>query len=162
MIRSIQAILLLLVVGIFMCTLPFKSFGEERIPKLDDLTKKMKVNEILLWQVNERINKVKYVPDTINYGVSDYWAAPEEFYRKGGDCEDYAIAKMSALHGYGIPLRELKMVLVTTKDGREHAMLSVRLNKKVYLLDNLNNNIHPLDYLKDYSLSMVIKFYDLK
>lgn len=160
LINPLRALVLILTFGIFLCTLPFHSFGANGTPQIGRLPMKMRINPTLLQAVNARINKVPYVLDTVNYGVPDYWATPEEFYMRGGDCEDYAIAKMAALHGYGLPLRSMKMILVTRPDGMEHAMLSVRLNKKIYLLDNLNDMLHSPEYLTGYSFHSYFDFAD--
>jgi predicted transglutaminase-like cysteine proteinase len=47
-----------------------------------------------LKDVNTYVNSYPYRDDSDNYGISDYWATPEEFFsNQSGDCEDYAVAK---------------------------------------------------------------------
>ena len=47
--------------------------------------------------VNRFVNQWPYRTDADNYGRSDYWATPLEFFRRSGDCEDYVIAKYRSL-----------------------------------------------------------------
>ena len=51
-----------------------------------------------LSEVNRIFNQVTKVSDLRKWGRKDYWATPEEFLQtKGGDCEDFAVAKYFAL-----------------------------------------------------------------
>lgn len=100
------------------------------------------VDEGELLAINKRVNKVKYVSDIDNYKKKDYWAAPDEFYQRGGDCEDYAIAKMMALVVRGVPESDLMLMVGKRRaDGEMHAVLEVRLDGKEYVLDNNETNI---------------------
>ena len=47
--------------------------------------------------VNRYMNKHQYITDIVNWGVTDYWETPREFFLKDGDCEDFAIAKFKSL-----------------------------------------------------------------
>lgn len=81
--------------------------------------------------------KVKAMDDSVNYGVPDYWATPEESLKNGGDCEDYTILKYFILKQHGINPSD--MFLVGVYDSRidgYHAILMVTLNGKTYILDN--------------------------
>ncbi len=51
--------------------------------------------------VNQFLNQWQYKTDEQNYGQRDYWAAPLEFLRRSGDCEDYAIVKYVSLRQLG-------------------------------------------------------------
>lgn len=51
--------------------------------------------------VNRHMNHALYITDIINWGVQDYWASLRQFFRKDGDCEDYAIAKYFSLKNLG-------------------------------------------------------------
>lgn len=60
--------------------------------------------------------------DQTNYGKKEYWASPEEFFKKGsGDCEDYAIIKYFALRYFSWPAEDLWLVLVTEKKNQDAA-----------------------------------------
>ena len=55
--------------------------------------------------VNRFVNGWAYRADADNYGRSDYWATPLEFFRRSGDCEDYVIAKYRSLRLLGLRRR---------------------------------------------------------
>lgn len=132
-----------------------KALPQKRFDKLRN--KHMAMDEALLSRLNARINAVPYVEDMKNYKVPDYWAAPEEFYRMGGDCEDYVIAKMHALHGYGVPFEDMRMYIVYLNDTETHALLAVILNNKTYVLDNRSNALYGPGYLASYRPGAVVE-----
>lgn len=86
--------------------------------------------------INRRINLTPYRSDSQNWGVGDLWAAPAEFARHGGDCEDYAIAKYVALRRAGLPASALR-IEVGFDHARDdyHAALTVQLGGRAWLLD---------------------------
>ncbi len=89
--------------------------------------------------VNELINKRPYIADKDNWGKSDYWATPIEFLKKGGDCEDFAIAKYYSLRLLGIPAHKMELHIVkdTSKTPEvAHAILIVETNLGETILDN--------------------------
>lgn len=92
-----------------------------------------------------RINRVPFRTDKARWGVEDYWASPEEFLRGGGDCEDYALAKMAMLRSLGWPEADLELVVVAdmAQGGRTHAVLRARLNGADWLLDNQSAGLRP-------------------
>lgn len=97
--------------------------------------------------VNDRENAYPYVSDMKNYGVSDYWATPEEFHKRGGDCEDAALAKMAAL-APSCPDR--KILLGWTGSGEPHAILRVRVEdgRYVYLNRNPTASYRKIDFIE--------------
>jgi len=87
--------------------------------------------------VNSYFNGAPYRPDYTNYGVGDYWATPTQLMARGGDCEDYAIAKYLALKALGVPADKMRIVVL--KDlarGIEHAILVVYEEGRSLALDN--------------------------
>ncbi|MET0219736.1 MAG: transglutaminase-like cysteine peptidase [Tardiphaga sp.] len=72
------------------------------------------------------------------YGATDVWRAPLALLSTGaGDCEDYAIAKFVALRAAGVAVRDLRLVIMRdTLRHEDHAMASVRLDGRWWLLDN--------------------------
>ncbi|MBF0158615.1 MAG: transglutaminase-like cysteine peptidase [Magnetococcales bacterium] len=66
------------------------------------------------------------------------WQAPVEAYRAGGDCEDYAIAKLLLLREAGFPERDMRLVTLgqATADQVYHVILVVRWQGQVYVLDS--------------------------
>jgi predicted transglutaminase-like cysteine proteinase len=111
-----------------------------------------------LIQVNRYVNEIQYMQDVANWGESDHWAAPAEFFANGGDCEDYAIAKYFLLRELGVPPEQLKIVVLHDRRRRQtHAVLTVTRDHRTLVLDNLRDRIVPwreLDhYLPIYSLN---------
>lgn len=94
--------------------------------------------------VNDLWNKRIWKEDEKNWGVKDKWATPLEFCYKGGDCEDYAIAKMLSLKALNAdcPMR----FVIGKKKERGHAILVVQVDSKLLVLDNESNDLMP-DYL---------------
>lgn len=92
--------------------------------------------------VNKLVNKVKYVSDSRNWGRSDYWETPVEFLERGGDCEDYAIAKYTALRALGVPEDRLRVAIVHDKEkDMPHAILVVYTSQGALILDNQNKDV---------------------
>lgn len=93
--------------------------------------------EVMAREVNNFANNIRYIEDSDNYGRSDYWATPLEFFSRGGDCEDYAIAKYSLLRALGVPDSRMRVSIV--KDLQKnipHAVLIVYTESGPMLLDN--------------------------
>lgn len=78
-----------------------------------------------------------YKSDYALYGTKDYWATPAEFEaHQAGDCEDFAIAKYYDLMALGFDEWDMRIVIVFKPDGVLHALLVVRIDKKILVLDN--------------------------
>lgn len=87
--------------------------------------------------VDEYINKIRYIEDKNNYNKSDYWATPMEFFSKGGDCEDYAIAKYASLRSLGFSSDQMRIAIVQDKiKNIPHAILIVYSDEGTFVLDN--------------------------
>ncbi len=87
--------------------------------------------------VNAMMNKKKYIVDSKNWGKSDYWATPIEFMARGGDCEDFAIAKYAALRALGVPENRMRIAIVQDEiKNMPHAILIVYSEKGPMVLDN--------------------------
>lgn len=92
--------------------------------------------------VHAYYNKIRYVEDKANWGVSDYWETPAEFEARGGDCEDYAIAKYAALKNLGFKEENLRLAIVQdTWKGMPHAILIVYTADGAKFLDNQYNMV---------------------
>lgn len=88
-------------------------------------------------RVNSMMNAKRYVSDNANYGMNDYWATPVEFFQRGGDCEDYAIAKYTALRALGVPESRLRIAIVQDlQKNVPHAILIVYTDQGAMILDN--------------------------
>jgi predicted transglutaminase-like cysteine proteinase len=100
----------------------------------------------LVRQVNIQVNHaIAYRSDMTNYGVSDYWASPEETAQRGaGDCEDIAIAKLWMLIKLGIPDANMQVVIVKDlRRGVGHAVLNVKIGESNLILDNMTDMVLP-------------------
>lgn len=93
-------------------------------------------------KVNEFMNEKRYIVDQKNWGKSDYWATPVEFMQRGGDCEDFAIAKYTALRALGVPENRLRVAIVHDNvKNIPHAVLIIYTDQGPYALDNQNENL---------------------
>jgi len=93
-----------------------------------------------LKRVNNFFNQWPYRTDMEAWGQSDYWATPKEFVSKSGDCEDYAIAKYYALKDMGVPIEDMRIVVLNDSiRGLDHAVLAVDVDGTIYVLDNVSN-----------------------
>lgn len=91
----------------------------------------------MLEVVNTRMNKVEYVTDVVNWGMEDYWETPYEFFSRDGDCEDYAIAKYLTLKALGVPISNMRVVVLQDNNlNLLHSVLAVADKGEVYILDN--------------------------
>jgi predicted transglutaminase-like cysteine proteinase len=91
-----------------------------------------------LGEINRAINlAVRPVSDLAQYGQLDVWASPLATLARGGDCEDYAIAKFVALRRAGIAPDDLRIVIMRdTIHGEDHAVAAARLDDRWFMLDN--------------------------
>jgi predicted transglutaminase-like cysteine proteinase len=91
-----------------------------------------------LGEINRAINlAVRPVSDLVQYGQVDVWTAPLATLTRGGDCEDYAIAKFVALRRAGIAPNDLRIVIMRdTVRGEDHAVAAARLDGHWLTLDN--------------------------
>lgn len=106
----------------------------------------------LLRLVNSFWNSWPYREDQANWGRQDYWAAPAQFLKKSGDCEDYAIVKYFTLKELGIAPDSMRIVILRdTIRNLAHAVLVVYLDDEAYVLDNLSNVVQPHTRLRNYS-----------
>lgn len=117
---------------------------------LDEL--KNRPPEYQLGKINYYMNRHRYITDIINWGVLDYWAAPAQFFRKDGDCEDYAIAKYFSLRALGWDADKLRIVVLQDLNLRvAHAILAVYLGDKIMLLDNQISIVVDSKQVRHYS-----------
>ncbi len=94
--------------------------------------------------VNAFVNAARYVSDRENWGASDHWALPSELFARGGDCEDFAIAKYFALRALGLPPGALRLMVLNDRGrGEAHAVLLVADGTQTLVLDNLSPEIRP-------------------
>lgn len=95
--------------------------------------------------VNDLFNQVTYIEDQDNYNKSDYWATPIEFLSRGGDCEDFAIAKYASLRALGFSADQLRIAIVHDKvKNIPHAILIVYTDAGNFVLDNQNKRTETI------------------
>lgn len=104
-------------------------------------------------RINDFFNRVPYISDRDNYGVSDFWATPYEFMTRGGDCEDYAIAKYISLKRLGFADDQLRILVVQDSHlgGIIHAVLEVKMDGLVDILDNQAPKVTPIANVMHYA-----------
>jgi predicted transglutaminase-like cysteine proteinase len=94
--------------------------------------------------VNDTLNRIRYVPTMQNWHRAMYWETPFEFLSRGGQCQDYAIAKYEILRQAGVPASAMRMVVARdTAIARDHAVLVVYVEGEPMVLDILNPSIVP-------------------
>jgi predicted transglutaminase-like cysteine proteinase len=92
-------------------------------------------------QINSRINRaVRPVSDVQQYRVAERWSLPT---KRGGDCEDYALAKKRELIAAGFSPQSLLIATVLDRKGGSHAVLVLRTGAQDLVLDNLTSTIKP-------------------
>ena len=96
-------------------------------------------------EVNRFFNfNIKYDSDMNVYGQNDYKATMEEtVLTMRGDCDDIVIAKMLALLYIGIPSDQM-YVVVSNEGNQLHMKLYVKIENKVYVLDNINKTFREI------------------
>lgn len=132
----------------------FEPSGASRLVRtrrqLLDHIKQLQLNDDSnLRYVNDLLNQVPQVEDSVHWGVADYWATPAEFIASnGGDCEDFVIAKYFALRESGIPAEKLRVTYVKSfQSGKieNHMVLAYypAPDAEPLLLDNLQPQMLP-------------------
>lgn len=118
----------------------------DRLDALKDATPAAKVAGVQAF-----LNDWPYRTDLEVYGRSDLWASPLQFLAHGGDCEDFAIAKYVSLRRLGLPAERLRIVVLEDTERQvAHAVLTVRLDGEVLVLDNLLAAPVPQERLTHY------------
>ena len=103
--------------------------------------------------LNVSVNRlVRYTKDVDAHGELDYWATPSEILALGkGDCEDYAILKLAALRQAGIEAESMTLVVLReTRRNFYHAVLTVAIGGKNYVLDNMRDAVLTDRQLPEY------------
>lgn len=103
--------------------------------------------------INRYVNqRVAFVNDIQQYGVSDRWMPAGETLRRGrGDCEDFAIAKLQMLRRAGFADKDLYLVILRDVARRaDHAVLVVRAEGRMLVLDNGTSRIADSATVADY------------
>jgi predicted transglutaminase-like cysteine proteinase len=91
--------------------------------------------------VNRYINRRRYVDDSVGSqsGAGNQWETLAEFLHNGGDCEDFAVAKYFILREFGVDAENMRIVIgKEPRRATHHAMLAIRMDEDVWLLENDN------------------------
>jgi len=140
-------------------------FGHEARERLLDWQRLIRGTEGDDWAKLERVNRFfnanTFVDDSLHWQQTDYWATPIEFLAsKGGDCEDFAIAKFFTLLKLGIDENRLALTYVKAlRLNQAHMVLTYypAPGAEPLVLDNLVDSIRPssqrADLLPVYSLN---------
>lgn len=103
--------------------------------------------------INKFINKNRFVDDLTHWQKKDYWATPIEFLAtRGGDCEDFAIAKYFSLRALDVADSKLRLTYVKSlRLNQAHMVLSYYPSPTAepLVLDNLMDKILPASRRKD-------------
>ena len=106
-----------------------------------------------LTNVNNFFNQLDFVSDIAHWGKEDYWATPIEFLAtRGGDCEDFTIAKYFTLRELGVPDKQLRLVYVKALRLNQHHMVLAYYHKPTsipVILDNLDKELKPASQRND-------------
>ncbi len=106
-----------------------------------------------LKKVNQFFNYFEFVDDIKLWGVENYWATPIEFIGlRGGDCEDFAVAKYFTLLELGVPMDKLRLIYVKSITLNQfHMVLAYYPSKTAVpqILDNIDGEIKPAYKRKD-------------
>ncbi len=111
-----------------------------------------------LGEINRAINlAVRPVSDLAQYGRLDVWTSPLVTLTRGGDCEDYAIAKFVALRRAGMAPDDLRIVIMRdTVRGEDHAVAAARLDGHWLTLDNRRMAMVEDSGIRNYRPTFVI------
>ena len=92
-----------------------------------------------LTRINDLVNTtIKPMTDLEHWGVAERWNYPDDGY---GDCEDYVLLKRRMLMEAGWPRQALLITVVRDKRSDGHAVLTVKTDEGVFILDNQNDEI---------------------
>ena len=119
---------------------------EQFLEDIAGLPRREQIDKVNVY-VNERI----YIVDPVNYGTKDYWATPREFFDRNGDCEDYAISKYISLRALGMPVSDMRIVVLNDLNLKiAHAVLVVYLDGEALVLDNQISQVINADRIRHY------------
>ena len=102
---------------------------------------------------NDFVNRFDFVDDIYHWKKEDYWATPlQTVVTKGGDCEDFAIAKYFTLTSMGLAEDKLRLTYVKALNlNKAHMVVSYfeQPSAEPLVLDNLDPLIKPASQRQD-------------
>ena len=97
----------------------------------------------LITRVNREVNaEISPMTDMEQWGVADSWDFPKTGY---GDCEDYQLLKRRRLADAGLPRRAMRMSVVLDTRNEGHAVLEIKTDRGIFILDNVTDAVLPWD-----------------
>lgn len=103
--------------------------------------------------VNQFFNQLEFISDQEHWNEKDYWATPVEFLAtRGGDCEDFAIAKYFTLRELGVPVERMRITYVKALTlNQAHMVLAYyeTPDAEPLLLDNIDTDVKLASRRKD-------------
>jgi len=104
-----------------------------------------RASQRMLQRVNQTVNaQIRPATDESLYDGRDVWGARAgSDGRLYGDCEDYVLAKRTALIARGVPAAALSIAVARIRRGQTHAVLVVSTDKGDYVMDNLSYWVLP-------------------
>jgi len=136
-----------------------RRFGSRARSRLQDWVSFVNDNRGLsdrdaLAEVNTFFNRrIRYVEDIRHWKKNDYWATPQEtLASRGGDCEDFAIAKYYTLREWGMDDNKLRIVYVrSSRLRRPHMVLAYysQPGADPLILDSITSRISPASKRRD-------------
>jgi len=116
---------------------------QEMIQENHDIPERKKLE-----MVNEFFNdRIDFIDDIDHWGKQDYWATPvETLATRGGDCEDFSIAKYFTLKEMGVPVSKMLITYVKALElNQAHMVVTYYANPAAepLVLDNLIDRIKP-------------------
>lgn len=126
----------------------------ERLYEWDALLLAQRGNDAAqrLVPVNGFLNRLEFVSDQQHWQKADYWATPAEFLASGGgDCEDFAIAKLFSLYLTGMGTDRLRLMYVEAVAQRQAHMVLLYTPEggEPLVLDNLDGRVLPASVRTD-------------
>ena len=101
--------------------------------------------------LNLYVNRARYASDRRNYGVDDFWALPSQLFERGGDCEDYVVAKYAALRVLGVAPDDMRVAVARdVRRDKTHAVLMVIVDGREYVMDSQNPKVLPASDVRHY------------
>ena len=115
---------------------PGECVNQTLAPETTRLTPKLWT---LLNKVNRDVNaSVTAITDQEHWGLPEHWDYPDD---GKGDCEDFSLLKRKILIKAGIAIENLSLAVVRDTTDNGHAVLLVRTDRGVLVLDNQTNLI---------------------
>ena len=106
---------------------------------------------IQMQAINRFLNSWKYTPHETETSAERHWSSPLEFLTNGGGARDFATMKYVSLKELGFDPGSMRIVIVNdVLRNKLHAVLSVTLRGKRYVLDSLNDTILEENFVNYY------------